>query len=240
MRKLLNLLMKNQQTNKQCSIKNEGGTLSIFIDGVIDADWGVSANDIVNALNGFNGDKINIYLNSPGGSVFEARSMVSKLSRITAHKTVYIDGLAASSASWLALAGDEVVMCEGTRLMIHNAWSITVGSAKDMRDTADVLDGLDNTFVDDYVAAVQKRGKNTSREQLRAYLDAETWFTPEMALDVGFIDRIEGKKRDGAANFDLSAYNNAPETERNESVMDETIAQLIARNERHLRIIGTQ
>ena len=90
------------------------------------------------------------------------------------------------------------------------------------------------------MAAVQKRGKNTSREQLRAYLDAETWFTPEMALDVGFIDRIEGKKRDGAANFDLSAYNNAPEPERNESAMDETIAQLIARNERHLRIIGTQ
>ena len=77
MRKLLNLLMKNQQANKQCSVKNEGGTLSIFIDGVIDADWGISANDIVNALNGFNGDQINIYLNSPGGSVFEARSMVA-------------------------------------------------------------------------------------------------------------------------------------------------------------------
>jgi ATP-dependent Clp protease, protease subunit len=240
MRKLLNLLMKNQQTNKQCSIKNEGGTLSIFIDGVIDADWGISANDVVAALNGFNGDKINIYLNSPGGSVFEARSMVSKLSRVTAHKTVFIDGLAASSASWLALAADEVVMCEGTRFMIHNAWSITLGSAKDMRDTADVLDSLDNTFVDDYMAAVKKRGKNTSREQLRAYLDAETWFTPEMALDVGFIDRIEGKKRGDASNFDLTAYNNAPEPERNEAAVDESIAQLIARNERHLRIIGTK
>ena len=240
MRKLLNLLMKNQQTNKQCLIKNEGGTLSIFIDGVIDADWGISANDVVAALNGFNGDKINIYLNSPGGSVFEARSMVSKLSRVTAHKTVFIDGLAASSASWLALAADEVVMCEGTRFMIHNAWSITLGSAKDMRDTADVLDSLDNTFVDDYMAAVKKRGKNTSREQLRAYLDAETWFTPEMALDVGFIDRIEGKKRGDASNFDLTAYNNAPQPERNEAAVDESIAQLIARNERHLRIIGTK
>lgn len=240
MRKLLNLMMKNQQTNKACSFKNEGGTLSIFIDGVIDADWGISANDVVAALNGFSGDKINIYLNSPGGSVFEARSMVSKLSRVAAHKTVFIDGLAASSASWLALAADEVVMCEGTRFMIHNAWSITLGSAKDMRDTADVLDGLDNTFIDDYMAAVTQRGKNTTREKMRAYLDAETWFTAEEALEVGFIDRIEGKKREGAANFDLTAYNNAPEPEHSEVDVDKSIAELIARNERHLRIIGTK
>ena len=109
-----------------------------------------------------------------------------------------------------------------------------------MRDTADVLDGLDNTFIDDYMAAVTQRGKNTTREKMRAYLDAETWFTAEEALEVGFIDRIEGKKREGAANFDLTAYNNAPEPEHSEVDVDKSIAELIARNERHLRIIGTK
>lgn len=245
MKKLLNLLLANKDRGKSAAVNQDGGTLKITIDDVIYGDgWGFGSSNLRDMLSNFSGDRIEIYLNSPGGDVFEARTMCSMLARQAAHKVVYIDGLAASCASWLALSGDEVVMASGTRMMVHRSWCLSLDNCVGLRKTADILESLDEDIINDYMAAVQAHGKDTTREAMREYVDAETWFTPEQALDVGLIDRIEGKKADNAANFDLSAFENAPKpdeaapkkAEKAEKT-DAAIADLVARNERHLRIM---
>ena len=243
MKKLLNLLVANKERGKKTVVNQEGDTLKITINDVIYGDgWGFGAEQLRAALADFDGDRIEIYLNSPGGDVFEARTMCSMLARQTAHKVVYIDGLAASCASWLALSGDEVVMANGTRMMVHRSWCLSIDNCAGLRKTADILESLDSDMVNDYMEAVQKHGKDTTVEEMTGYVDAETWFTPQQALDIGLIDRIDGQKSDAAANFDLSAFENAPKPDalpaQNNVDRDVAIAAQIARNERHLRIMA--
>ena len=214
MKKLLNLLIANKGKGKSPVVNQDSGTLKISIDDVIYGDgWGFGAAQLRDALNNFSGDRIEIYLNSPGGDVFEARTMCSMLARESAHKVVYIDGLAASCASWLALSGDEVVMAQGTRMMVHRSWCLSI----------------------------EGHGKAVTGDEMRSYVDAETWFSAEQALELGLIDRIEGKRSSNVANFDLSAFNNAPKEPEQPvpktAEIDAQIAELVARNERHLRTL---
>ena len=243
MKKLLNLLVANKNKGKSAVVNQDSGTLKISIDDVIYGDgWGFGAAQLRDALNNFSGDRIEIYLNSPGGDVFEARTMCSMLARETAHKVVYIDGLAASCASWLALCGDEVVMAQGTRMMVHRSWCLSVDNCSGLRKTADILESLDEDMVNDYMSAIEGHGKAVPRDEMRAYVDAETWFSAEQALELGLIDRIEGKRSSNVANFDLSAFNNAPKDDEKVAQkaveIDIKIADLVARNERHLRTLN--
>jgi ATP-dependent Clp protease protease subunit len=187
---------------------SRAGDIEIYLYDVIDAQWGVGARQFVDAIAGATGS-ISLHINSPGGDVFEARTMVSALQAARArgvNVTTYIDGLAASAASYVALASDEVVMSEGALMMIHCAWAMTVGNSDDMLSMADLLDKIDQTIAADYS---KKTGKAV--EEMLQLMEAETWLDADEATELGFCDRIAAAPAAATKNqWDLSAYKRAP------------------------------
>lgn len=177
---------------------------------------GVAAGSFVRALNAISAPVINLRINSPGGSVFAARAMEQALREHPSKVVAHIDGLAASAASFLMMAADEIVMAPGALVMIHKGWTLSMGNADDMRSSADLLDKIDGTLVATYAA----RSKQTP-ETILQWMADETWFTAQEAIDNGLADSIaEGKKV--AAKWDTSAYGNAPPSARD----DDTAALL--------------
>lgn len=162
---------------------------------------------------------LNIYINSGGGEVFAGQAIYSMLKRHAANKTVYIDGIAASIASLIAMAGDKIIMPSNAMLMIHKCWNIAMGNSDEFRQMADRMDKVDESIVGVYV---DKTGKD--RKEILDLLKAETWFTAEEALAAGFADEVEKEKKLAASmngdflnmngqTFDLERYQNKPVVE---------------------------
>jgi ATP-dependent Clp protease protease subunit len=143
-------------------------------------------------------------LNSPGGSVFDAVAIYNAIKRHTGTVTVWIDGIAASAASYIAMAGDEIVMPENAFLMIHDPAGMVMGTAIDMRAMAEALDKIKGSLLQGYAA---KSGR--SQEEIAPLMAAETWLDAKDALDLGFADRIAEPVRI-AARFDVCRFRNAP------------------------------
>lgn len=137
--------------------------------------------------------KINIYINSYGGSVFEGTAIYSQLKRHSAYKTVYIDGFACSIASVIAMAGDKVVMPSNTMLMIHNALNGVFGNSKQLRKAADDLDVI---MDGNRQAYMKKTNGKISEDKLMELLEAETWLTAEQCIEYGFADELLEKDVD--------------------------------------------
>jgi ATP-dependent Clp protease protease subunit len=151
-------------------------------------------------------DTLNVYINSPGGSVFDGVAIHNVLRRNAARKIVHIDGLAASIASVIAMAGDEIRIAANGMMMIHDPWSIAIGSAAEMRKTADSLDKVRETILVTYVERA-----TSSEETLSAWMTAETWFTAQEAVDAGLADTLTEKVEMAAlAKFDLSSFARVP------------------------------
>ena len=148
-------------------------------------DGGVSAKAFVQDLAGITAGTIHLRINSPGGDVFDARSMQTALNQHPSKVIAHIDGLAASAATYVMLGADEIEAVEGALFMIHDAWTFAIGNKTDLRKTADTLEKIDEGIANDYVA---KTGQ--SEEQVRLWMAEETDFTAKEALDSGFIDRI--------------------------------------------------
>lgn len=129
---------------------------------------------------------INVRINSPGGDVFAGQAIYSALKRCKSQIVVYVDGLAASIASLIAMAGDKVIMPKNSMMMIHKPWTCMAGNANDMREQADTLDKVEESLV---VAYVDKTGK--TEDEIKALLSDETWLTATEALEMGFADEIE-------------------------------------------------
>lgn len=186
-------------------VVNADDSATIYVYDMIGGWDGVQARDFVQALNGLTVGQINLRINSPGGSVFDGRAMAAAVQQHPARITAYVDGIAASAASWLAIAADEVVMADGAFLMIHNSQAVAIGDKRVMLDLAGVLEQLDNSFVADYR---QKTGKDA--ETIRAWMDAETWFSASDAVEQGFADRVESGRKAAGNTWNLSVYQNAP------------------------------
>ena len=185
--------------------KADGGSRIDLFD-VIDDYFGVSATAFVSALNGIKSGDIALHINSPGGDVFAARAMVAAISAHPSNITAFVDGLAASAASYVATACDSVVMQAGSMMMVHRASSIVGGNASDMIEMASLLDKIDASIADDYA---RKTGKPA--EEMMALMTAETWMTSSDALQHGFADKVvENAKGKPANAWNLSAYANAP------------------------------
>ena len=150
------------------------------------------------------GVPIDLRLNSPGGSVFDAVAIYNALKRHAGTVTVWIDGIAASAASYIAMAGDEIVMPENAFLMIHDPSGLVMGTADDMRAMAEALDKIKGSLTPGYAA---KSGG--SEEDIAALMAAETWFDAQDALDAGLATRIAEPVRI-AARFDVGRFRNAP------------------------------
>lgn len=162
---------------------------------VVDSSWWnegvVTPKQIQDALqSASNVSQINVHINSPGGSVFSGQAIYNMLKQHPANVTVYIDGLAASIASIIAMAGNKIVMPPGTMMMIHNPLVTMYGSyeASEMRDTADFLDKIKESLVATYTS----RKTNKTKDEIIALMDATTWLTAQNAVDIGFADEVEG------------------------------------------------
>lgn len=153
--------------------------------------------------------KLDIYINSAGGNVFEGQAIYSILRRHPAVKNVYIDGLAASIASVIAMAGDTVSMPKNAMMMVHHPFASVIGNASDMRKMAEDLDKVSQTIISAYMAKV-----SISEEELKKLLDAETWMTADEALSYGFADEVTEALSQIAARADeqiLANYKHMPE-----------------------------
>lgn len=187
-----------------------------IVSDEVEAEWwgGVAPESFVKALRGITAGTIHLRINSPGGSVFAARAMEQALRDHKAKIIVHIDGLAASAATFIAMAGDEIIMSKGALFMIHNAWTGLWGNAEDLRKEADLLDKIDATLVDTYA---ERSGKD--KEAVAEWMTAETWFTAAEAVEHGFADRVA--ETEAKAAWDLSAYANAPKQVESEQKTEE-------------------
>ncbi|MGC3792038.1 head maturation protease, ClpP-related [Priestia aryabhattai] len=133
-------------------------------------------------------DTINLYINSPGGSVFEGVAIHNMLKRHNAKVNVHVDALAASIASVIAMAGDAIFMPKNSMLMIHNPWTWGMGNAADFRKLADDLDRIGNSAKQTYLA---KAGDKLTEDRLQELLDGETWLSADEACELGLCDVVE-------------------------------------------------
>ncbi len=176
----------NNDTQSWFSIKagaNDTAEISIY-DEI--GGWGISAKAFAKQLKDLgNVKKINLHIHSPGGSVFDGMAIFNLLNNHTAKKIVYIDGLAASMASVIAMVGDVVIMPENAMMMIHKPWGIQGGDAEDMRKYADLLDKIEETLISAYT---KKTGK--SAEELAEMLAEETWLSGQECVEHGFADQL--------------------------------------------------
>lgn len=168
--------------------------------------WGVSAGDFNTELKALGPvPEIDLYINSPGGSVFDGISIYNMLKRHKATVTVHIDGIAASIASLIAMAGDVVIMPSNAMMMIHDPSGFVGGTSKEMRDIASALDKMKASMVAAYAT---KTG--LPDEEVRQIMSDETWLSAAEAVDMGFADKLAPEVK-MAAMFNLSKFKHPPE-----------------------------
>lgn len=235
--KLLQLIRQNaRRDDTEPSIRMEAtdDQAHIYVYDVIDPYWGANAADLIKALASAAGRPVAMHINSPGGDVIESLSMSAAVASYSGVVTSYIDGMAASAATRLALSASETHMTDGGLWMIHNAWTMGWGNKTELRATADLLDKVDIGIAADYV---RKTGAST--EQVVAWMDATTWFTAQEAKDAGFIDSVvvpsqSASAQASAARWNLSAYANAPKLQAPPKRPDQ--AEITAQAERLMRL----
>ncbi len=164
-----------------------GDANTIEIYEVIGEDWwsggGFTDRKMAAALRAAGNADVTVNINSPGGDMFEGIAIYNMLAAHPGKVTVNVMGLAASAASVIAMAGDEIAMGEGSFLMIHNAWGVVVGNRNDMRATADIFDGFDAAL-----AGIYEVRTGLKPAKLAELMDAETFMAPDQAIRLGFAD----------------------------------------------------
>lgn len=190
------------------NLDGAGGIASLHLYGAIGGFWGdIVAGDVVREIRDLDVATLNVYINSPGGDVYDGIAIRNALRQHSAHVVVHVDGIAASAASYIACAGDEVVMGENAEIMIHDAWSIVLGNAEDLRVAAGDLDRIS-----DNIAAMYAEKAGGTAADWRALMKAETWYTAEEAVAAGLADRLDSDTDSdtaAAAQFDLSMFAHA-------------------------------
>lgn len=179
--------------------RQDGKTADLLVFGAIgwDVDSSAVTEDILNLRNdGF--EKLNLFINSPGGFVDDGMSIYNAVRMMDA--TVYVSGLAASIASVIAMAGNKVVMLPGSFLMIHNPWTFAIGDDADLKKAADVTEQMKNEIRGAYMSRT-----NMDEADVVAMMDAETWLNGEKAVEMGFANEYqkfgEQQTGDGYAGF---------------------------------------
>ena len=196
------------------------GELTLYGD-ISDASWWgdevtpAQFKDDLDALGDVS--ELDIYINSGGGDVFAGIAIYNMLRRHPARKVVRVDGLAASIASVIAMAGEEIVMAENAMMMIHEAWANVSGNKRELRKVAEELERIDGILAFTYTAR-----SGGEEKDIKAMLEAETWMTAKEAVAKGFADRVEPGLKAAASvrgsmltmngeQFDLTRYLHPPE-----------------------------
>lgn len=238
MKNLLQLAIQNRDHPPIVRCESSGDVANIYMKGVISADYGISASALREAFISAGGKPANLYINSPGGDVFEGREMQGVIAAYSGEVTAIIQGVAASAATFVSMAAKYVQMIRGSRYMIHNGWTLAMGDKRVMAEMGSLLSGFDGELAAEYAA---KTGVEQSK--ISAWMDAETWFTAEQALEHGFIDQINSNTQNAAMaqTWNLSAYANAPKQEDPpQPDLNALAAQQIQMNKNRLRLFETQ
>lgn len=171
------------------SLVTEDNQAEIYIYGdIVSWPWlesDVSSYNLAQEIAGLEVDTINVYINSYGGEVAEGLAIYNALRRHKARVRTYCDGFACSAASVAFMGGDERIMSNASLLMIHNAWTCTVGDQNQLRKDADDLETITQASVNAYLNHV-----NISEDKLKALMDAQTWISPADALEMGFATSV--------------------------------------------------
>jgi ATP-dependent Clp endopeptidase proteolytic subunit ClpP len=189
-------------------VRAEGSTAEVLIYDTIGADFwneSVTAKTFAKQVSDLKEVKeINVRINSPGGSVFDATAIYNTLKNHPANITVTIEGMALSAASLVAMAGDTIRMASNAYLMIHNPWALAEGDAESMRKAADMLDKVKGQLVKTYA---ERSGMDET--EVANLLDAETWMTADEAVEMGFADEVMSQPAI-AAHVDVKQFSKAP------------------------------
>lgn len=210
-----------------------GDEAEVMLYDEIGGWWGATADDFIRDLRAISAPKVRVRVNSPGGSVFEGVAIANAIRGLSAEVTIQVDGIAASIASVIAMAGDRVVMMPNTTLMIHDASGVCMGNAADMAEMEELLDLISDNIADAYAARA-----GGTRDEWRARMRAETWYLPEDAVEAGLADEVvptparpgQEPEPDMRKTFDLTAYGyQGPRREepKSEAGLTEDIRSLI-------------
>ena len=190
-------------------IKAKAKRAEIMIYDDIGEGWlgGISSKSSIADLGELpNVDTVNVRIHSEGGSVFEGHAIYNAIKRLDARVEVDIDGLAASIASVIAMAGDEIRMAENGFMMIHDPWMVVAGTADEMRDAAETMDKVRDTLLKTYAKRV-----SVDDETISNMMADETWMNADEALEMGFIDSITDEMKLAAKVDHPDRYKHVPE-----------------------------
>ena len=189
MSRKLNTLKQKNPIQTRISVESENEEkIQLLLYGDIGQyySWtGISLDGVVSALAGKSADTIEVFINSYGGDMFESIAIKNYLIRRPEKIITYVDGIAASGGSLIAMAGDEIIMPKDAQIMIHNPWTIAAGNADDFRKLADEMDKANTSIEETYLTHFID-----TREKLGELLAAESWLTAEEALAYGLATSI--------------------------------------------------
>lgn len=219
------------------NLENEKAELHFYGEIVSDewekwSDLDTCPEDVLNYLSKIeNSKELDIYINSGGGSVFAGLGIYNILKRHKGRKTVYVDGLAGSIASIIAMVGDEIIVPSNSFLMIHKPLCGVCGNANDMREMADTLDRIEEGLINTYKTKLKD---NVDIETIKAMVNAETWLTGEEASKYFNITVTEANKMIAKVDTNLlNSYKNVPE---NLKTKDINIAEDLAIKNKEIEI----
>lgn len=186
--------------------EGDTGPAELLIYDIIDSWAGVSAEALARDVKALEDDReLVVRINSPGGSAYDGVAILNSLRAHPGKVTVVVDGIAASAASLIAMAGDEVVMNRNSEMMIHNGHAIVRGGAEDMRKMAERLDSVNAN-----IASIYAEKAGGTAEEWLATMAEETWYSAEEAVKAGLADRVNKADADAnkvKAHFDLTIFN---------------------------------
>lgn len=205
--------IKNNITYRFVNEANEQEHVLTISGAIGQGGWfydATSADDVRNALSNVKAKTIRLKISSPGGDVFDGVEIYNYLKDLDAHVIVEVTALAASAASLIAMAGDEIIMRTGSTMMVHEASTMAYGTKSDIQKTMNALDAIDQSIINIYA---QKTGLDA--EEIKNMIQAETWMTAEEALSKGFATSIETVEE--------------PEPDQNNNINEEIINTIIQR-----------
>lgn len=218
MPKLLDFASKAGQRLK---IQNKSAKQAeiVLYAGIGDDFWGdgsmVSAKQFSDEMKKIDSsvEEIVLRINSPGGDVFQGMTIFNRLKQHKAKKKVYIDGLAASIASIIALAGDEIYIGDGAMYMVHLPWTFAWGNRKDLDSTINLLSDIEEQMV-----SIYSKKSGLGRAEVKALLEAETWMDADMAIEKGFVTaKVEDSIPIAASVMESKWFARAPRKYRSET-----------------------
>lgn len=214
--------------NKLFNVSKSSDNLTLSIYGSIGADWngdGITAQTVSDALKA-ECKSITVRVNSPGGSAFDGVAIYNLLKSSNKPVNVIVDGMAASAASIIAMAGDTITMATGSVMMIHEGQAMAFGAADDMRKMADTLDTVTGSIADIYVAKTGLKKADVLKMQ-----NVETWMNADEAVAQGFATAVSKDKSAVKNEFKLDHFRNAPVELRNQAKTREVDGENLTYND---------